>query len=499
MQSQAKHHRRACGLGSGGWYLSFQAQAPPTNAVAKQFKPVSIRRRLQATTLLAVLAGYGSLLVMHRVLADQARRTTHEGTVAVVQQELLDRKSKSKGLKGLQETLNQIVTPSMLVWIGLQDGKVFTFPKRNASMPLPVSLTKLVSQADFQSEQRSGGKSFVLGGHSYYTSSVPVVINGEVVQLRFLRDFTDDASQEQTIQLLLIAAAGISCMFTSLLLRPVIRRGLQPLDALSERLEGISSESLSQQRIPLDRQPGELRPIAQSFNGLLDRLERSWDRQKSFVNGVSHELRTPITLISGYAHRLSKTAAQLSEDQKQQIQFIQNESRRMASLVSDLLDLARSDAGKLQLSQGQIHPSMIMTQVAQRLQDHTNGRLVVAPLSEEAEAIRAKGDGKRLDQCIMNLIENAMKYAPGDSPIQLSLSYSSDEVSVHVTDSGPGVPASERSLIFERFKRGRHASETSGSGIGLAVVQTLMRAMGGDVTYADAASGGADFRLSLKR
>ena len=118
---------------------------------------------------------------------------------------------------------------------------------------------------------------------------------------------------------------------------------------------------------------------------------------------------------------------------------------------------------------------------------------------DPGQPISAIGDSDRLIQSLSNLIENASKYAPPDEPIELSLSYTADQVIFYVRDHGPGVPVAERQLIFERFVRGRDASagRHAGSGIGLAVVQSLMQAMGGEVGVEDAPGGGADFQLRV--
>lgn len=464
----------------------------------REKRPPSLRRRLLTTTLLAVLAGYGLLLVVQRSISSQARVQAHEQSVELVRSELLTRRSSLKGAAGLQQLLGQILTPGLLVWVGLEEGKTYKLPTPNRTFAQPSSLIKLVSRADTAAEFKSTPQEFELDGNTYVTSSQPIQLEGRPAQLRFIEDFSASAQQERTAQLLLIAAAGLATLFTSLLLRPVIRSGLRPLETLSDRLEGVSSESLAQQRIPLERQPAELAPIASAFNDLLERLSLSWERQRSFVNGVSHELRTPITLIGGYASRLRRGSVALDGEQQEQIALIEAESRRMAHLVTDLLDLARSDAGKLQLETLPIDPIACLDNVCDRLQRHAGDRLQLGPFPE-GERCLALGDAKRLEQCLANLIENALKYAPASTPITLGMTATPEALLLHVIDQGPGVPAADKQLIFERFKRGSSAGDTAGSGIGLAVVEALMRGMGGAVSVRDAPGGGADFRLRLKR
>jgi signal transduction histidine kinase len=263
-------------------------------------------------------------------------------------------------------------------------------------------------------------------------------------------------------------------------------------------MQAISSDSLDSQRLLLHSQPKELAPIALAFNDLLDRLSASWERQRGFVNGVSHELRTPISLIRNYASGLRRHSQELSEHQYEQLTLIEEEATRMGRLVTDLLSLTRIDAHRTLMPFDPFDVAQAIERVVDRLQARSRGRLRICPGATQGARTFALGDADRFEQCLANLIENAMKFVPGSSPIVLRLDASLDRVVVHVIDSGPGVPDSEKSRIFERFGRGRHTSTASGSGVGLAVVRALMEAMGGSAVVADAPDGGADFQLRLK-
>jgi len=277
----------------------------------------------------------------------------------------------------------------------------------------------------------------------------------------------------------------------------VLDRGLAPLHQLGIRLKRIEFDSLPSERLPLQRQPQELRPIIQAFNDLLDRLAASWSRQNAFVDGVAHELRTPITLINGYAQSLQRHGA-VSGAALRQLALIQSESQRMARMVTDLLDLARDDADRLALHRERLDPEQLLLETYERLAQFAEGRLrLVAPGEGEEEELDVWGDPHRMQQCLTNLVENALKYAPSGSPITLEATVSSDAVRLHVRDQGPGVPEPERQRIFERFVRGSTAEGCSGSGLGLSVVRLLMERMGGSVAVAEAPEGGADFQLVL--
>ena len=460
----------------------------------------SIRRHLQATSLMAVLAGYVVLLLVNRQLSSRLRYDRHV-TQAEATRAVLERLGPTEvdSPAELQELLTELATPSLMVWM------VWLEPKQAKGPPvlLPVgplfedysATHPLIKAAASELKSSTEPHSFQFQGHSYFTSAIPIRLAGQSYQLRFIQDFSLQLAQEQQLQLLLVAVAGASALFTSALLRLVIHRGLMPLESFSSTLSRISSRSLGTDRLSLQGQPEELHPIGEAFNGLLDRLSEAWEHQRTFVNGVSHELRTPITLISGYSRRLLRHGEQLDPQQQDQLQLVAQEAESMGRLVNDLLEIARDDAGRLQLDCRQLNPCALLTDLKTRLEPASSGRLLLQSLPAACPEVSA--DPERLSQCLSNLVENALKYSPEAASIVLALSSEAKEVVFHVIDHGPGVPEDEREQIFERFRRGSGSAEVSGHGIGLAVVKTLMERMGGRVLVADAPGGGADFQLRL--
>jgi signal transduction histidine kinase len=307
---------------------------------------------------------------------------------------------------------------------------------------------------------------------------------------------TASVQQERLAFWLLVVAAGLSNLFTSGLLRLVLQRGLvQPLQEFTNHLSATQPSPLAWDQIPVAEQPEELQPVALAFNDLQQRLSVPWERQRSFVDGVAHELRTPITLISGLAQRLLRQPG--LEATAPSLQLIQQEALRMGSLVSNLLDLARIDSGRLQLRRRPILADEVIVQTYERLAVSSGWRLRLD--TPAAELPVAMGDPERLQECLAALIENALHYSPTPLPVSLAADLQGDFLVLHVCDQGPGVAAGEREAIFERFARGSASINSSnrGSGIGLAMVQLLMEAMGGSVQVAEVPGGGADFQLHL--
>ena len=186
----------------------------------------------------------------------------------------------------------------------------------------------------------------------------------------------------------------------------------------------------------------------------------------------NHELRTPITLIAGHAEGLLRRGPQPSA-----LQLIQQEAQRMGTLVADLLDLARNDAGRLHLRIQPLQADDVLLELHERMAPQAAGRL---RLDACAAAPRATADPHRLQQCLTALVDNALLCS--DDPVTPAASTGpAGELVLHVIDCGSAGLASPR----------------RGSGIGLSVVRLLIEAMGGRVQVAAQPGGGADFQLLL--
>ena len=454
-----------------------------------------------------MLAGYALLLAANWQLLHWRRLQAHQSQAQSAYEAFSFLEGAGASAQQLRLRLADYSSSELYHWLepqplprapGRQDQAPRVLPVGSAFVGLAQnrSLLQLLERQQFQGGPDLAPRCVEQGAAEFCISSQTLWLAGKPWRLFTVQNTSTQLAQERTLFLLLIAGAGFAALFTSALLRRVIARGLRPLDQLQQSMDLITSRTFTESRLSLDDQPPELQPIATAFNSLLDRLSSSWAHHKAFVNAVSHELRTPITLIGGYANRLQRRVANLSPDQVEQLALIREESLRMGRLVSDLLEIARNDSGTLKVAQEPLDAAVVLVEAYQRLSGSLRGRL---RCHDPVQPISAIGDSDRLIQSLSNLIENASKYAPPDEPIELSLSCTADQVIFHVRDYGPGVPAAERQLIFERFVRGRDASAGphAGSGIGLAVVQSLMQAMGGEVGVEDAPGGGADFQLRV--
>ena len=414
-----------------------------------------MRLWLQSTALLTVVAGYTLLLVLSSAFSDLQRRERH------------------------QRLVQSLVVQA-------QAARLDSVPLR--SFGLQVSLFSVGPAEPPRFQTDASGQRWLVS-----TSRLPLA-DGQQRWLELRQNVTRSLEQQRITQLLLVAAAGVSILFTSLLLRPVLRWGLVlPLSDFDQQLQRLEADNLGENLLDPATQPQELRAIASAFNNLQQRLAAAWKRERAFVDGVTHELRTPITVISGYSQRLQRQALPASAERS--AQMISSEARRMADLLNGMRDLARIDAGKLVVQLEPLDPGEQLLNAYESSLSLAQGRVHLLPLGTEPWP-SLMADPLRVQQCLQELIRNALLYS--SSVVQLQVEPAGDWVVLHVLDQGVGIAVSERSLVVQRFKRGSSSSGTRGMGIGLALVHELMTLMGGELVIAEASAGGADLQLRFR-
>ena len=270
----------------------------------------------------------------------------------------------------------------------------------------------------------------------------------------------------------------------------VAGRVLAPVDAIRREVEAISVKELHR-RVPDPPGGDEIARLASTMNSMLERLERSAVRERRFVSDASHELRSPVAAIRQHAevalsHPDRTTMGELAET-------VLEEDVRLQRVVEDLLLLTRVDEGTLQLRRLPVDLDDLMFEEAARLRAATALRIDSAGVS----AGRVVGDRGRLERLVRNLTDNAARHAA--SEIRLALHADDGRVVLEVDDDGPGVPAEQRTAVFERFTRLDDARDRQhgGAGLGLAIVAEIAAAHGGSASVVDAPSGGARFLVML--
>lgn len=227
--------------------------------------------------------------------------------------------------------------------------------------------------------------------------------------------------------------------------------------------------------------------------------------RKDFVANVSHEIRTPLSMVQGYSEALMDDIAASPEERKELVQVIHDESLRMGRLVRDLLDLARMEAGHLEMNYQELDVNALLGRVFRKFSALTKERGISLTKSEDRDdLVLAAADGDRLEQVLTNLLDNAIRHTPAGASIRMTAERiggsRGDEIKLTVEDEGQGIPQEDLPYIFERFykaDKARKRDHSGGTGLGLAIVKNLVEAHGGKISAASEAGSGTKFTILL--
>lgn len=334
-------------------------------------------------------------------------------------------------------------------------------------------------------------------GNSFLTYTLHRSSGGS--QLWVAEDISNNVASLRSMLLGLAVVWILSLVLTLVAISVLTRRLLQPLRDLHRMAAGVTSESLASSHLKLEQAPLEVEELAQSFNGLLDRLALAWSQQRHFVGLVSHELRNPLMIIGGYLRRLQRRGQNLDPEQMRALATTEAETHRITRMLNDLLDLSRSESGQLQMVLAPVAVDEVLTTACDLARSQLSRPLLLTLPEEAAEGpVRAVAETDRLQQVLLNLIENADKYSAPGRPISLELTRNDAELCITVRDQGIGIPPEDIPKVFDRFHRGRNAIEHErGSGLGLSVVKLLVEAMGGSIDVDSEIGVGSRFHIHL--
>lgn len=231
-------------------------------------------------------------------------------------------------------------------------------------------------------------------------------------------------------------------------------------------------------------------------------LQKDYEQmRKDFVANVSHELRTPISNIKGYIETLLEGAIADPEHAKDFLRTVEIESDRLVNLINDLLDLSRLESGRLALDIARSDLRAITGSVFEKFNKKTSQKnmSLSSEISQDARFLRADED--LIYQVIMNLVDNAVKYARPNGSVLIKSRRVNGFIQVDVTDNGPGIPESSRSRIFERFYRVDKARsrQMGGTGLGLSIVKHIVQEHGGKVWLSSSSGQGSTFSFTVPR
>jgi len=281
-------------------------------------------------------------------------------------------------------------------------------------------------------------------------------------------------------------------------------RSLRPLTAVSRAAVAIAGGDLDT-RLRARTEDPDLTGLTQSFNTMVDQLQERIERDARFTSDVSHELRSPLTTLANTLNVLEAHSEELSPRARRALELLGADLRRFERMVSELLEISRSDTGSADMSLEYVDAGELVRQAVQ-----AGGRgltrlgppptVWIDPLLDD---VLLHVDKRRFERVMANLLENAAHYGGGATRVAAEPGADragKPTVVVAVEDNGPGVPVEERQRIFERFYRGQAAGRrgvSTGTGLGLALVADHVRLLGGVVGIGEAPGGGARFTVEL--
>ena len=267
---------------------------------------------------------------------------------------------------------------------------------------------------------------------------------------------------------------------------------LRPVGAMRARAAHISRLG-GGTRLPVPPGRDELAELGGTLNEMLERLERSAERERGFVASASHELRTPLALLKAELE-LALREGRTPEELRAAIASAAGESDRLVQLAEDLLVLARADEGRLPVRPEPLEAAELLESTACRFESRAReeGReLRVRP----ADGVAVSADRLRVEQALGNLVDNALRHGEGD--VELAAERTGGGTRLHVLDRGPGFDVSLDGSALERFTRGDRARSRGGTGLGLAIVDAIARSHGGRAGHGNRDGGGADVWIEL--
>lgn len=440
--------------------------------------PASVRARttLAATLVVAValVVGALALIVLQRDSLLDGLETSAENHAAALVTQI-----EASGLPATLSTEEagdhaDLDDPDDVVTqVSGADGRVLL-----TSQPLSVALPR-----EGESSVRVAG-----ADHDYLVVVEKATHDGRdyLVSVALSREDVDDSSAALLppllfgLPVLLLVVAGTTWL--------VVGRALRPVERIRNEVEAISATRLDR-RVTLPDSRDEVQRLGLTMNAMLDRLQRSSDRQRQFVSDASHELRSPIASLRQTAEVARMHPGALPEGELAETTF--EESLRMQRIVEQLLLLARGDEDASGPVRQQVDLDDLVLAQARR---HDGGvRLDLSGVSSG----RVLGDAGALDAVVRNLLDNAARHA--NSTVRVSVTERARQVELVVEDDGVGIPAGERERVFDRFVRldEARARDAGGSGLGLAIVAEIVGGHGGSVRVEDSSLGGARFVVRL--
>ncbi len=420
-------------------------------------------------------------------------------------------RADTRGMKVTFAEIDSRVSPEIYVQIFDATGKLVVArpsgsttasdpaPRLPAHLPVQPTLSvqqQLKSHGSYHPDNNSVNVTSQSTTGPEYRLQASALPGGTLVVATRLDSVNSTLASLRNIELA-VSGAVVVALFVLMML--LIRRGLLPLESMTREADAISAGDLTRRVEPSDPET-EIGRLGRALNAMLSQIEAAFaqrtmseDRLRRFLADASHELRTPLTSIRGYAELLRKDALHGDDDREKALARIESESARMGVLVDDLLTLARLGEGpEPERVRIDLVPLVADATADAQAMDPSRPITVIAPVPVPVAA-----DEQGLQQLIHNLLANALVHTPAGTPVEVRVVKEGARARLRVKDQGPGMDAEQSKRVFDRFYRANGSNSGGGSGLGLFIVATVARTLGGYVTVDTAPGKGATFEVVL--
>jgi signal transduction histidine kinase len=341
-----------------------------------------------------------------------------------------------------------------------------------------------------------------IGGRTMYVA-VSISVDRQVVGVVYLsQSMSDLLAVIYDLRWRLAMSAGVAAVVASTAGLLLSRALTRPIRQLTLAADEVARGNLERQ-VPV-RSADEIGRLGQAFNHMIAQLRATEQMRTDFVSNVSHELRTPLTAIKGLVETLRDGAV---DDRKVRGRFLatmEDETDRLIRLVNDLLVLSKADSQALKLKREPLNVQDLIERSVRKLAPQLEEKGIGVEVSASDESQWVLADADRVEQVLVNLLDNAIKYSPEGGGITVAIDEGEQKpgvVSVAVCDEGLGIPAGDLPRVFERFYRVDRARsrDGGGSGLGLSIAKAIVEAHGGEITLRSKEGQGTTVSFTLPR
>lgn len=350
---------------------------------------------------------------------------------------------------------------------------------------------------------RPGLRTFQKGGMSYrlLVTDVPVPFIEARYQIAVNESVRDAEAELSSLRQVLFVSVPFFVMLCGAGGFFLARKSLHPVADMASTAERITSANL-RERLLVANRFDEFGRLAEAFNRLFERLEQAFGNQQRFMADASHELRTPLSVALTATQVTLQKPDRAAEELRNALSVVQEQLRRLRRIVEDMFILAQADANAYAPNVEPVYLTDLADEALRAARVLADEKGIQVITSRSGHDLEFEGDEGLLRQLMLILLDNAVKYTPAGGTVKLNLEAKEHGYQLEVSDSGPGIPDSERALIFERFYRSdkarsrRSQGTGSGAGLGLAIAKWIAELHGGEISV-DSLGTGSLFRVRL--